>query len=177
MIQQAEEQPLLLSHAGFVAKHVQVEDIHLVRTAAQRNFETDTPPPVIEMGFDVKPAWDRESSRIRVAVDFSLKAFQEGSDRPQTPPLFVEVGFALSYLLTSDEGIDDEKVDAFGKLNGVYNAWPYIREFVQSTITRMSLPSLTLPVLTSGLLLAIYRQDKRRERLSAKTEGSERSRN
>jgi preprotein translocase subunit SecB len=163
MTEQADDQKLLLSHAGFVAKQVQVEDIHLVRVAAQRNFETDAPPPVIQMGFDVKSAWDRESKRIRVTVNFSLRAFYEGPERPQTAPLLVEVGFALSYALTSDDGIDDEKVDAFGKMNGVYNAWPYIRELVQSTLTRMSLPALTLPVLTSGLLTAIYRQEDLRE--------------
>ena len=159
MTKQADDQKLLLTHAGFVAKQVQVEDIHLVRVAAQRNFETDEPPPVIEMGFDVKSAWDRESKRIRVTVNFSFRAFQEGPERPQMAPLVVEVGFALTYVLTSDAGIDDEKVDAFGKMNGVYNAWPYIRELVQSTLTRMALPALTLPVLTSGLLTAIYRQE------------------
>ncbi len=174
MTKQTDDQKLLLTHAGFVAKQVQVEDIHLVRLAAQRQFEAETPPPIIQLGFDVKSAWDRESRRIRVTVDFSLRAFHEAPENPQTAPLFVEVGFALTYALTSDEGIDDEKVDAFGRMNGVYNAWPYIRELVQSTITRMSLPALTLPVLTSGLLAEIYRANGQRESTAAAsgTEGS-----
>jgi preprotein translocase subunit SecB len=173
MTEQADDQKRLLSQAALVAKKVQVEDIHLVRVAAQRSFETDSPPPVIQMGFDVKSAWHRESKRIRVTVIFSLKALDEGSERPPTAPLSVDVGFALSYALTSDEGIDDEKVDAFGKMNGVYNAWPYIREFVQSTLTRMSLPALTLPVLTSGLLSGIYRQADQDESTSGVAESAE----
>jgi hypothetical protein len=160
MTRQAEDQKRLLQQAGFVAKQVQVEDIHLVQVAAQRNCEPGSPPAVIEMGFDVVSTWDRDASRIRITVVFSLRAFHEGSERPETPPLFVQVGFALSYVLTSDEGIDDEHVNAFGKMNGVYNAWPYIREFVQSTIARMSLPTLTLPALTSGVLAEIYRQEQ-----------------
>ena len=161
MMRETDDQKRLLQQAGVVAKQVQVEDIRLVQVAAQRNCESDMPPAVIETGFDVVSTWDREANRIRVTVVFSLRAFDEGSDRPETPPLFVQVGFALSYLLTSDEGIDDDCVDAFGKMNGVYNAWPYIREFVQSTIARMSMPTLTLPVLTSGVLAEIYRLEQR----------------
>lgn len=119
-----------------------------------------TPPPVIKFGFDVRSTWNPESQRIKVKVDFSFRAFFDESEDVQPPPLFVEVRFALSYVLTSTDGIDEQKVDAFGKMNGVYNAWPYIREFVQSTLTRMSLPALTLPVLTSGMLTGIYREEE-----------------
>jgi preprotein translocase subunit SecB len=73
----------------------------------------------------------------------------------------IDVTFSLTYSLTSLDEIDDEKVDAFGKMNAVYNAWPYVREFVQSTLARMGLPALTLPVLTSGLLTGIYEAKER----------------
>lgn len=160
MPEQADTQRRLLDDAGFVAKLVQVEDIHLVRAVAERNFETDTPPPVIKFGFDVRSTWNPESQRIKVKVDFSFRAFFDESEDDQPPPLFVEVRFALSYALTSTDGIDEQKVDAFGKMNGVYNAWPYIREFVQSTLTRLSLPTLTLPVLTSEMLTGFYRKEE-----------------
>ncbi len=167
MTEQADAQKRLLNHAGFVAKVVQVEDIHLVRSAAERNFETDSPPPVIKLGFDVRSTWNRESQRIQVNVNFSFRAFYDESDEVEPPPLFVHVGFVLSYELASDEGMDDQKVDAFGKMNGVYNAWPYIREFVQTTLTRMCLPALALPVLTSGMLTGIYREEDRCESQTA----------
>jgi len=38
----------------------------------------------------------------------------------------------------------------FAETNGLYNAWPYWREFVQNTAARMSLPGLTVPVLRLG---------------------------
>ncbi len=34
----------------------------------------------------------------------------------------------------------------FASLNGVFNAWPYFREFLQSATTRMGLPQFVLPV-------------------------------
>ena len=160
MTEQADTQKRLLLDAGFVAKLVQVEDIHLVRAVAERNFETGPPPPVIKLGFDVRSTWNRESQRIGVQVNFSFRAFYDESEDVLPPPLFVEVRFALSYLLASNDEIDEQKIDAFGKMNGVYNAWPYIREFVQSTLTRMSLPALTLPVLTSAMLTGFYREEE-----------------
>jgi len=35
---------------------------------------------------------------------------------------------------------------AFARTNGIYNAWPYWREFVQNMIARMNLPPLVIPV-------------------------------
>ena len=40
-----------------------------------------------------------------------------------------------------------EDLEAFCAMNGVFNAWPYAREFVQSSMARMNLPALVLPVM------------------------------
>ena len=148
----------LLDLASFVAQRVQIEDIRLVRSTVRREFESDEPPPVVEFGFNVDTDLDRETQRIKARVIFSFDSFFEGRRSAETPPLHIEVGFALVYSLQSLDDIDDEKIDAFGKMNAVYNAWPYVREFVQSTLVRMGLPALTLPVLTSGLLSGIYQK-------------------
>lgn len=39
-----------------------------------------------------------------------------------------------------------EVLERFARENGVFNVWPYFREFVQSCTTRMGLPALTLPL-------------------------------
>lgn len=150
----------LLELASFVAQRVQIEDIHLNHSTVRREFESDEPPPVVEFGFNAETNLDRETQRISARVLFSFDSYFEGDDRPESPPLHIDVGFALTYSLQSLDDIDDEKIDAFGKMNAVYNAWPYVREFVQSTLLRMGLPALTLPVLTSGLLSAMYTGDK-----------------
>jgi preprotein translocase subunit SecB len=48
--------------------------------------------------------------------------------------------------VTSLEGLTEAHLDAFAKTNAVFNAWPYWREFVQSTTVRMGLPPLVTPV-------------------------------
>lgn len=150
----------LLEMVSLVAQRVQIEDIHMVRSTVRREFESDQPPPVVEFGFNAEANLDRATQRINARVIFSFDSYFEDDERPESPPLHIDVGFALAYSLQSLDDIDDEKIDAFGKMNAVYNAWPYVREFVQSTLLRMGLPALTLPVLTSGLLTGIYNKDK-----------------
>ncbi len=40
----------------------------------------------------------------------------------------------------------NELLQAFAKVNGVYNAWPYLRENLQTTCARMSVPPPLLPI-------------------------------
>ena len=80
----------------------------------------------------------------------------EGSD---SLAFQLEAEFLLNYKVNSFEGITDEQLDAFGKMNGIYNAWPYWREYIQSTTVRMGLPALTLPVLTGETIQRMY-EDK-----------------
>ncbi len=52
---------------------------------------------------------------------------------------------SLFHKLTEDD------CNQFAELNGVYNAWPYLREFCQSASLRMGLPfPITLPTLAPG---------------------------
>ena len=68
----------------------------------------------------------------------------EGSD--VSPFLVIEAAFRLRYRVSDRAGLDDSHFDAFGHLNGVFNAWPYWREYVQSMTVRMGYPALTVPV-------------------------------
>lgn len=54
--------------------------------------------------------------------------------------------FELSYQVPVDEKFSSDELKGFGKVNAVFNAWPYWRELVQSSLTRMAMPVLTVPV-------------------------------
>lgn len=88
---------------------------------------------------------DRAASQIKVRLSFSVITTKDGD--PELDPLMqIDATFELVYSLESFEGIEDQNLQAFACTNGVYNAWPYWREFVQSTTTRMGLPALVPPV-------------------------------
>ena len=72
----------------------------------------------------------------------------------------IEGEFLLDYRISAFEEISDEQVAAFGKMNGIYNAWPYWREYVQSMTARMGFPALTLPVLTGETIQRMYEEQE-----------------
>ena len=59
----------------------------------------------------------------------------------------IETRFELEYRLPEGFRVDPQTLTAFAETNGIYNIWPYWREFVQSTFVRMGLPPLVLPLL------------------------------
>jgi hypothetical protein len=66
---------------------------------------------------------------------------------PKAEPLIsIRAAFELRYRLPEGQTATMEELEAFAEVNGVFNAWPYWREFVQSTSVRMDLPPVVLPL-------------------------------
>jgi hypothetical protein len=55
--------------------------------------------------------------------------------------------FIAEYRITCDE-ITKEAIDEFSKRNAGFHVWPYWREYVQSTCSRLRLPQVVLPMYT-----------------------------
>jgi hypothetical protein len=84
---------------------------------------------------------------LRVFVGIECTALSRDEQRALAK---VECHMALDYSV-SDVGLfghlTDEDRAEFASLNGLYNAWPYLREFCQSASLRMGLQPLVLPTL------------------------------
>jgi hypothetical protein len=80
---------------------------------------------------------------IHATIDVRLDTPEPRAEGP-----FVAVNgvFELRYRLPEGFSATDEELNAFGTMNAVFNAWPYFREFVDSMVTRMDLPTVTLPL-------------------------------
>jgi hypothetical protein len=104
----------------------------------QKDFEMDT-----SSQFDV----NKEKSIVGVFIGFTLNAFSKEVDHKKENS-FLNIGatFLLLYKINNTEGLDDLAFKSFAEINGVYNAWPYWREFVQNISGRMGLSPLTVPV-------------------------------
>jgi hypothetical protein len=87
---------------------------------------------------------DSPPSRFRVAAALELKMTAKvlGPD----PAVTLRAVFELTYRLPEGFTASDETLGRFAEINATFNAWPYWREFVQTTMARMNLPPFTLPV-------------------------------
>jgi hypothetical protein len=139
-----EEEQLNLAYP--VSERVQIEEVCVLKAAYSRSPEFSSLPVNINVAIDVSTKLTDAKDRVFVKADFTLQG-TFGGEETQEPPVKITASFLVRYRLRSAEELEDANFDAFGKINGVHNAWPFWREFVQSSMWRLGLPSLTIPVL------------------------------
>lgn len=132
-----------------VSDRVQILEIRLLESRSeQKHFDTELPRR-ITTSIDVDTHFDPEKLRLSVYPRLSLLV-KEQNAAPEDFFLRIEARFVITYVVRSDEGLTQTNFDAFAERNGVFNVWPYWREFVQSITARMGLPPLTIPVFRVG---------------------------
>jgi hypothetical protein len=88
-----------------------------------------------------------------------LPAIEDSEEPIESNVVFrIEASFDIKYSIADTTGLEKSHFEAFSRMNGVYNLWPYWREYVQNTLPRMGLPSLTLPVMTQAKIEKLTRQ-------------------
>lgn len=126
-----------------VSDRVELEHVRLMHC----NCDQTPIPSDGDLGFEIEHSVEVETkaNHVLVFATFIFKAFR---DNEKSCDVFasIETTFLLSYSADTLEGLEADNFREFGEINGIYNAWPYWREFVQNTIVRMGLPTLTLPV-------------------------------
>ena len=77
-------------------------------------------------------------------MDASFRFDGSIDDAPQSVALAAT--FRLVYALEGAEGYPHDALGHFAELNGIYNAYPYWRELVQTVTGRVGVDSVLLPV-------------------------------
>ena len=105
-----------------------------------------------------------EDGFLRIETIFAMEVRRE-SERGSCKPRFGARSNCRTKFPTM-RAFHPEELDAFGQVNAVFNAWPYWRELVQSSLARMSMPLLAVPVfrLPRNRTDAGAKQDEGRER-------------
>jgi len=147
-----------------VSDRIQLESVRLMSCESRQMRLCGPGKKSFEIKRTVSSSMDRATNRIFVMANFTLVTFEMGNTEKE-PCAVIEASFLLIYQADSLEGISDAAVNQFGDINGIYNAWPYWREFVQNTIVRMGLPSLTIPVFR---VFEPRRVEKPKETVTAK---------
>jgi preprotein translocase subunit SecB len=132
--------------AAFVASRIQIKAVRLVETSARQVVSGDKLPQQLDLAIKTEASLDPETLKIAVDVRCSLAARYADAGQEAQVPVSIAAVFRVEYSCDSSQNLTKESIDAFGELNGVYNVWPYWREYVQSVLVRMGLPPLTIPV-------------------------------
>jgi preprotein translocase subunit SecB len=101
---------------------------------------------------------DRMRPRFRHWANLTSEGLKEGLfhvrahlelhilSEEKPPVVTIKIQYELAYVLPEDFRASRSELSAFAKVNGVFNAWPYFREIVQTATLRMELPPVILPV-------------------------------
>jgi hypothetical protein len=95
--------------------------------------------------YDVE--WEAQNPVIKVKqltipVRFGIRV---SSDKQ--PAVVVNCIIRADYELAPDYQAGSEEIEAFRYSNAIFNCYPYFREFVQNTLSRMNYPPLSIPFL------------------------------
>ena len=127
-----------------VSGRVQLKDVRLISCKCDQTPEATLGKKAYNIDYSTEVQVDKKNGYIIVTVKFHFEAFTES--KTQKPVILIDASFLLAYKIEDFEGLTQKGFEQFANLNGIYNAWPYWREFVQNTVTRMGLPSLSIPV-------------------------------
>jgi hypothetical protein len=146
----------LLGRAAPVIERVKILSILLAESQIRRSPSADLRLPGLKTEFlihDVEVGSNADDGHIFVFLTFALRVSKPTDGEEQAEAMVsIDAKYVLIYSADNHDGLDDEALGAFGATNGVYNAWPYWREFVQSCTLRMGLQGIVVPLFRPDVL-------------------------
>lgn len=129
--------------ARLIAK-IEIEEVALLGASVKRSIRSaDETEARIQLNKRASLLERSDDGRfyVQAEIEFSIEA--SGSEQPAVS---IHTAFELTYRHPSDLEVTSQVLQEFAEINGVFNVWPYWREFIQSTMARMNLPVITIPV-------------------------------
>lgn len=134
-----------LDRAAIVSRKVRFESVNLRRA----QVETDLPPSQATLGMAYRHGYKAAYQTLEdepdlVLVDATFRF--DGGDEDHPAAVVLDATFRLTYELPDAASFPADALEHFAELNGIYNAWPYWRELVQTVTGRVGIDSVLLPV-------------------------------
>jgi hypothetical protein len=125
-----------------VAEKVRLKDIRILSVdAAWDPTEVEFP---LSVNYTVSTEAMTQEEGFRIIAQFGMAA--KGTEEKGGSEVKVGAAFELQYEHPDAHELTEDDIESFGAVNGLYNAWPYWREFLQNMTSRMGLPALIAPV-------------------------------
>jgi preprotein translocase subunit SecB len=128
-----------------VTQHLNLEEIYLLEAKIESDSTTRSPKGAeLDYKFDTE-IMSNENNILSIKCTFMVMAHRK--QVPEKSLMRIEATFVLQYSFEDDKKLSTDDIDIFAKINPLYNAWPYWREFVQNLTSKMGFPALTIPIL------------------------------
>lgn len=154
--------------ADFMARCARIADavqLHKI-DVAEAQMRRGVPPEKVVLHMAKSCGVQRATSsddgqRFRAFIDLTVLDRSKLPDREGGPTrqevetaivsaFHVRALFAAEYSLPDGFVASDQDLAAFAEMNASFNVWPYWREFVQASMSRMGLDPVIVPVAHAG---------------------------
>lgn len=125
----------------------EIVEISLLKVHAERRPGPlpDQFSPVIRRSSKDYTIEDPNHLKLRPTFTLLVHAAAQAAEADEDYLAKIEATFEISYRIDNVARFGQQSLSAFARLNGLFNVWPYWRELVQSTVTRLGLPPFTVP--------------------------------
>lgn len=126
---------------------VRIEDIRLVEAKVKTSIRSADDTGKVKLAIDksaIIKEYAVDDGMLWVLAKINAQIIPVDSEK--SPVVSVKAAFELRYRLPKELKASQEQLNTFARINSVFNAWPYWREFVQNMVARMNLPTVTLPM-------------------------------
>lgn len=92
---------------------------------------------------------EAQTSFLLVRIDFRFQGIVQGkTSTPSAKPLVdINCSYEVTYEIREGFDLTEKHAAAFAGGNAIFNAWPFFREFLHTSLQRMGFPPLTAPFL------------------------------
>lgn len=142
--------------AAMVARFVELHEVAMTRLEARLLVPRTTALNATAWDFKYEKTatfrFDEETKVIAVdlALDGAIVGLLNPKDQKKQRLASMSCSFNLEYSFNAKGGPEGQERHnfflAFANINGLYNAWPYFREALQSTAARLGFPPVVLRV-------------------------------
>lgn len=134
---------------------VELQDVYVSSADCSRETSVPVGSLLAQMSRKAEAWFDPDESVVQVIAGFRLDGFIPSKENEEVTEggnevAHVEASFVLRYGVPSGTKVTKNALAEFASQNGVFNAWPYWREYLHATTARMGLPGFVCPVLRIG---------------------------
>lgn len=134
---------------------VTIEDLFFTMTQASR-LAKHPPMEILFDGSYYAEGKLTSATTFEAVVEFCLEP--AGADGSKVATFLCSVAIKYRILAERKALLTNAAIQAFAQINAVHQAYPYVREFVQSSCGRLGLPPIILTPLPARELFANFRE-------------------
>ena len=128
-----------------VVAAVTIKRIRLIDASVRARISSMAKAGSLEIDY----AWSASATSRDKDGTFRVVPYMEARvsrKEAKTSVVTVKAAFEITYGLPKGFAVTRRELEDFAETNGVFNAWPYWREFIQNMFARMDLPQPALPL-------------------------------